>query len=118
MRRLSRVLAVALLFFCFSGCIRHTIVAVDAEGYLLTDGEAKRSYGTTTSAFHGLRASQVDVECPYGIAEVYVSSPWYTWFVMYLTVFLVVPLKTSYVCNDPPSAPADAPGTAAGSGGW
>ena len=114
MKKALRATLVALILLSFAGCYRQSIRAVDAEGNLLTDRGGLRESDTTFGLLYGLVPGKTKVECPYGIARVDTGLAWYSYFVMYLTAAIVVPMKATYTCNEAPDEGSAAPNN----GGW
>ena len=113
-----RTAALLLLLLSLTGCFRQSIRAIDDDGAPLTDRGGEHESHTSFGLLYGLVPAKTKVDCPYGIARVDTSMPWYGIYAIGFTAGLVVPLSVSYTCNAPPETepgeqPAELP-----NGGW
>lgn len=114
MQKTLRIVLTALIVAATSGCYRQSIRAVDAEGNLLTDRAGGRDSDTSFGLLYGIVPGKTEVACPYGIARVDTGLAWYSYFVIYLTAAIVVPMKATYTCNEAPPEGSAGPDN----GGW
>jgi hypothetical protein len=91
---MKRVIASAVLLCSLTGCFRMSVRSgATPTGPENEDTSASFVYGLTT-------ANSVAPECAAGFSRVDVYWPWWGPFVYGLTLGIVAPIKTEYVCAD------------------
>ncbi len=100
---MARLMTCALLLMTLPGCFRMSLRSGAPR-----DGEPREQTGYSLVA--GLTTSNVMApECRHGFSRVDVSWPWWGPAVFAVTLGIVAPLRTEYVCADIPGAPPPAP---------
>jgi hypothetical protein len=91
---MKRLVVSAVLLCSLTGCFRMSVRSGAAPaGPLQEDTGASLVYGLTT-------ANTIAPECRYGFSRVDVYRPWWGGFVYVLTLGIVAPIRTEYVCAE------------------
>lgn len=93
------VLALSMLL---QGCFSSVVRASGPSGKTYSSAGASLFWGITTPT-HGA------TQCQYGLKEVEMWRPWYSYLVAGITLGIVTPITSSWECMGPPAAPAAQP---------
>lgn len=89
------VAVVALSALLFSGCFSSIVRATGPSGSQHSSMGASLFWGITTPV-HGA------TECQYGLKEVEMYRPWYSYLLATITLGIVTPITSTWECMGPP----------------
>jgi hypothetical protein len=103
----TKLLAVACSALLLQGCFSSIVRVNGPRGERYSSAGASLFWGITTPT-HGAK------QCAYGLKEVEMWRPWYSYFIALITIGIVTPITSEWEClggpvQNVPPVPANAP---------
>ncbi|MFT3713186.1 MAG: hypothetical protein QM817_36490 [Archangium sp.] len=95
----TKLLAVACSALLLQGCFSSVVRANGPNGQRYSSAGASLFWGITTPT-HGAK------QCQYGLKEVEMWRPWYSYLIAVITIGIVTPITSEWECMGGPVGPA------------